>query len=170
MKKHLTLAFLVLVLAAGHAAAQRAGTPEAAAEKFYAQYLALQMRGLPTEAQSKAIDPLISKQIKDLIASDIKKQHAFIKKNPDEKPPWIEGDLFSSLFEGATEYNVGRTRIKGGAAYVDVALKRVDDSGKSEWTDTAVLRKVSGRWILTDILYKGTWQFKTGSSLLKVLK
>ena len=62
------------------------------------------------------------------------------------------------------------TTQKGNTARVDVTLARKDDSGESNWTDTVVLAKSGKSWVITDIIYNGEWQFKTGASLLKVLK
>jgi hypothetical protein len=161
---------LVLIAAHSFAYGQKVGTPAHTVDQFYNKYLQLNIGGLPDAEQSKAINPFLSKEIKDLIAADIEKQKQFIKDDPDEKPPWIEGDLFSSLFEGATEYKIGKTTQQGNTAKVDVALSRKDSSGESNWTDTVVLAKSGKMWVITDIIFNGQWQFKTGSSLLNVLR
>ena len=171
MRTYAPLLCLLILIACGVSAfGQRPGSPAETVDQFYMQYMSLQIRGLPNADQSKAIDPFLSQEIKDLIAADLEKQKQFIKDRPDDKPPWIEGDLFSSLFEGATSYKIGRTSQKGSTANVDVALSYKDPSGVSNWTDTVVLTKAGSKWLIRDILYKGQWQFKTAGSLVKALK
>ena len=171
MKKYSPLlCLLVLIAAHSFAYGQKAETPAYTVDQFYNQYLQLNIGGLPNAEELKAIGPFLSKEIKDLIAADLKKHQQFIKDNPDEKPPWIEGDLFSSLFEGATEYKIGKTTQTGNTAKVEVALRRKDDSGESNWTDTVVLAKSGKKWVITDIIFNGDWEFETGSSLLNVLR
>ncbi|CAN5497354.1 hypothetical protein BH10ACI3_BH10ACI3_08810 [soil metagenome] len=139
-------------------------------DNFYATLGDLNIRGLPDKAQIEEITPFLAADVISLIKRDLKKQAAFIKKHPDQKPPWIEGDLFSSLFEGRTGYEIGKTRTKSGTREVDVMLSYKDGTNIEKWKDTVVLKKFGGRWFVTNILFKGSWQFKSGSSLLNVLK
>lgn len=140
------------------------------AEDFYAKLAELKVRGLPDDQQLVALSPYLAEPIVARIKLDRKKQADFVKKHPEEKPPWIEGDLFSSLFEGPTSYEVGKSRVVSGATHVDVKLAFTGDGQTSNWTDTAILKKTGGKWKITNILYKGKWQFKNGSSLLNALK
>ena len=98
-------------------------------------------------------------------AKEAIRDNKFIKEYPDEKPPWIEGDLFSSLTEGATSYSLGKSRVEKTRAEVDVHLIYKDKNDATEWMDTVVLTKVNGKWVITDILFKGNWAFMNGASL-----
>jgi Protein of unknown function (DUF3828) len=173
MKKLFQIQFcmlLALTLGSTVTFGQTSASPSTVTKSFYTKYLKLRIRGLPDKRQAKKIAPYFSRQINNLIASDLRKQARFIKKHPREKPPWAEGDLFSSLFEGATSYTVGETRTNGSSSEVDVNLVINSETGKSRWTDTAVLTLQDGRWVITNILFKGKWEFKSGSSLLNALK
>lgn len=139
-------------------------------DNFYATLADLNIRGLPDKEQLKEITPFLAKDLIAIIKRDQKKQDAFIKNHPDEKPPWAEGDLFSSLFEGRTAYEIGKARTKGSTREVDILLTYKDDTNTEKWKDTAVLRRFGGKWLITNILFKGRWQFKSGSSLLQALK
>lgn len=165
----LTFAFIgvLFTFAAGTAAAQDATE---VADNFYATLRDLNVRGLPDKDQLKELTPFLSSQIVATIKRNQKTQAAFIEKHPDEKPPWVEGDLFSSLFEGPTSYQIGNTRTKGSTREVDIYLHHVSESDKVKWTDTVVLKKFGDKWLVTNIIFKGKWQFKTGSSLLNALK
>ena len=163
-------AFAAGLIVSNTAVAQRANTPTGVANTFYRKYIAYKMSGLPTPTQLKGISPHLSKEIIDQINIDRKKQKAAIKAHPDEKPPWIEGDLFSSMFEGATSFRLGKARAGEKRSEVDVHLVYKYKSDATEWMDTAVLEKVDGRWVITDILFKGNWDFKSGASLRNALK
>ncbi|MFM9904348.1 MAG: hypothetical protein ACKVQJ_07240 [Pyrinomonadaceae bacterium] len=158
---------ILFVLGTGIAAAQDAVD---VTDNFYATVGDLNIRGLPDKDQLREITPFLSSEVIAIIKRDQKKQNAFIKKHPDEKPPWAEGDLFSSLFEGRTSYGIGKMRAKGITREVDVYLQFNGETDKVKWTDTVVLKKFGGKWVITNILFKGKWQFKSGGSLLKVLR
>ena len=161
----------VLLAASGLTHAQMAGIyPTAVTSNFYDKYLALDVRGLPDKDQAWELSRFFSSQIKTLIKINRRKQEEFIKKHPDEKPPWIEGDLFTSSYEGATSFRVGKMRIKGATREVDVLLHHVSESDKVKWTDTVILKRENKKWVIANIIFKGKWQFKTGSSLLNALK
>ena len=174
MKKMLpAMAGVIFVLLTGSSLTrgQMAGIyPTAVTENFYDKYLALDVRGLPDKDQAWELSRFFSSQIKTLIKINRRKQEEFIKKHPDEKPPWIEGDLFTSSYEGATSFRVGKMRIKGATREVDVLLHHVSESDKVKWTDTVILKRENKKWVIANIIFKGKWQFKTGSSLLNALK
>jgi hypothetical protein len=172
MKKLFPILFsVVLCLTFGSDAfGQKVGTPYQVTKKFYAQLFYLQIRGLPGDAQMKDISPFLSAEIKRLIARDRQIQARFIKDRPDQKPPWIEGDLFSSLFEGSTAFQPGRVRKRAGQTEVDVNLSYLADGQYTKWTDAAVLKRIGGRWVITNIIFKGKWQFKNAGTLLRALK
>jgi hypothetical protein len=166
MNKRLTLIGLSIIVAASISVhAQTANSPSGVANSFYKKYVAYQMRGLPTTIQMKSLAPLFSQEILNMIAADRVQQTKFIKEHPGEKPPWIEGDLFSSLFEGATSYSLGKPGVEKGRAVIDVHLIYKYKSDATEWTDTIALTQVKGKWVISDILFKGNWAYMNGASL-----
>lgn len=163
-------AFAAGLIVSNTAVAQRANTPTGVANAFYRKYIAYKMSGLPTPTQLKGISPYLSREIVDQINIDRKEQKAAMKAHPDEKPPWIEGDLFSSMFEGATSFRLGETHPGNTRTEIDVHLAYKYKSDATEWMDTVVLEKMNDRWVITDILYKANWAFKSGASLRNALK
>ena len=159
------LTVTVVFAASSFIQAQTAASPSAVTDSFYKKYIVYQMRGLPTEKQVKSLTPLFSNEILKMIAADRTQQKKFAKEHPDEKPPWVEGDLFSSLFEGATSYTLGKSRVQKTKAEVDVHLVYKYKSDATEWVDTVVLTKANGKWVISDILFKGNWAFMNGASL-----
>ena len=98
-----------------------------------------------------------------------RQQKVFIKMNPGDKAPWIEGDLFSSLFEGPQAFVVKTAKVIGSVAEVPVDLVFTDRGHTQRWTDTLILHKTPRGWLLQDVRYGGRWPFAPSGSLLEVL-
>lgn len=143
-------------------------SPEATVRAFYDICIEERVTGLPTESQFEQLRPLISDHLYGLLADARMEQVAFAKENPYEKPPWIEGDLFSSLFEGPTAFTTGAVEIEGTRARVTVDF--VDDSADPEkpfrWSDDVLLvRNADGDWVIDDVVYRGDWDFASKGTL-----
>jgi hypothetical protein len=130
----------------------------------------LQMSGLPDEDQSKVLFPLLSPDLRRLIEAAQVEQAKDMQEHPDEKPPWIEGDLFSSLFEGARTFDVGTPVARGDRAVVPVQLTCGEADSIVRWSDTLVLVREADQWLVDDILLQGDWDFKSGDSLRQILE
>ena len=161
------LALLLLVNAAQSAPP---ASPKDIAAQFYRVCHKLKISGLPTVQQTKLLAPYLSQDLQQLIQSAREKQAKFIKEHPDEKPPWIEGDFFSSSFEGSHGFRVGTPVITGERAEVPLHLFYRDGKKLIRWSDTLVLTRTNKGWVVSDLLYKATWEFKPGTSLRSILK
>jgi hypothetical protein len=150
-------------------AGQERASPQLTANRFYRTYLKLKVRGLPDEKELKALSPFLSRDLEQLFIDARNTQQKYIREHPDDKPPWADGDLFTSLFEGANSFRVGAPRIKGDRAEVPVDLAYRRGGATSRWSDVLVLTRTSDGWRVWDILLKGEWAFKTGESLRSVL-
>ena len=172
MKRLMFLPVLVLLLAFGSAfaASPKPESPEMFATRFYRTYLKLKMNGLPDGKQLKVLSPLLSEDLRQMFEAAKREQEKFIKEHADEKPPWIEGDLFTSLFEGAKSFKIGVPKMRGEYTDVPVNLQYRDKQGITRWSDTLVLIRTKEGWRVWDILMNGEWQFKSGSSLRSILK
>lgn len=136
-------------------------TPASAARAFYDLYVREQLRGVPDEAARKKFAPLISSDLnKDLAdAGAAEAAHFIATKN--EEPPLFQGDIFSSLFEGAKTYKIGQCAIEGARAYCDIDLTYAEAAGDkpTTWTDKLALVKRAGGWKVDDIAFGATWDF-----------
>jgi len=96
----------------------------------------------------------------------------YARRTHGDSPPLAEGDLFTSLFEGATRYRVAECRAKPSAATCRVALAYSETGGGKpvEWTDTVALVRESGGWRVSDVEYGGTWEFMHAGRLVGVLE
>jgi len=117
----------------------------------------------------KILSPLITSDLKELLVSAREIQAKYIREHPDEKPPWADGDLFSSLFEGAQSFRIGRASHRGETAEVPVQLAYREGGSTTRWSDVLVLVRNGNRWLVSDILLKGEWAFKSGDSLRSIL-
>ena len=140
------------------------------ADEFYRTYIKLQIRGLPSDEELKMLSPILSPSLVKLFENAARIKAKYIQDNPDEKPPWHDGDLFTSLFEGAQSFKVGTPRVRGTRSEVPIELAFSGGGATTRWSDTLVLVREKGRWKVWDILFKGKWAFKQGNSLRSVLK
>jgi hypothetical protein len=173
-------AFLFAVLASlfGLGACSRAAPldPRATAQAFYEFYLQQRMSGLPSPEQTRTLKSLLSNELLSAIERARSEQAEFIGQNPDEKPPWIEGDLFSSLYEGAHSYRVIQVDETPTETRVLIHLEHRDDASAAaspattEWRDRLLLIQENGRWVIADIEYGGDWDFANKGTLSRTLK
>lgn len=172
MTTHLLKMALVwlLLLSAVQANVPATLSPKEVATQFYRTYLKLKISGLPNAKQSKLLAPFLSQDLQQMIRVARQKQAKFIKEHPDEKPPWIEGDLFSSSFEGAHGYRVGTPVIQDTRAEIPIHLFYRDGKKTIRWTDALVLTRTNEGWVVSDILLKAEWEFKSGNSLRGILQ
>jgi hypothetical protein len=152
------LASVVLAAVAGIAA--DTSSPAKTAEGFYAVYATFHPSdGIPDAAGRAKYAPFISAALDKLLADGNAAEIKFNKANKDS-PPLIEGDLFTSMFEGATSYKVGVCKVSG--AQASCAVNLVYDDKKdapTRWTDTVYLTKAKADWRVDDIGYGGSWEY-----------
>jgi hypothetical protein len=163
----LLLAMLVSAGCAHHPERQAA---VAAVEGLYAELAAHPVSGAPSPEEVNSLSPWLGEELERLLANaravhDIERERA-----PGEKPPFNDGDLFSSLFEGPTVFDVGRASADGRTWRVPVAFTHVAPGGSTEWTDTVIVAKEAGRWVVVDLIYGGDWDFAMRGSLLANLR
>lgn len=131
---------------------------------FYQTYSAMKTSGLPDAAGLVRLGPYFSAPLRKLIQTAQTTQARCQKKHPDEKPPWIEGDMFSSSFEGFTRFQVVTAGApKGSATVYKVNFEYVDRNSKVAWTDEVALIKEGGRWVIDNIFYRMNSAFGNGN-------
>ncbi|KMQ65013.1 hypothetical protein ACM46_12515 [Chryseobacterium angstadtii] len=105
-------------------------------------------------------DSLFSPELKKTLEEAIDASEADIEKvkksaHPDEKPMLIEGDLFSSVFEGYTGYKVKSVTIdpSGTSADATIALENTMSPPKITWTDKVQFIKSDQGWKIDNIQF-----------------
>ena len=136
----------------------------AAANAFYAVYGGQHAQGVPDATgrlrYSAVLSPRLNKQLTDA-ASAQARLSARVK---GAVPPMLEGDIFSSLFEGATAWKVGACQGDAKAARCPVALTRTPPpSSRPEkpvnWNDTLLLVNTPQGWKVDDVIYDAGFAF-----------
>ncbi len=135
-------------------------------------YQTQSFRGLPSAEQAAALAPHLSSRLKDLLRAARAGQQAYRSQFPDDKPPMVDGDLFSSLFEGATGFTVGAVSKAGDTASVSINYVYAEPDGgrvMQAWSDQVWLVRVGDLWLVDDIEYRGGWDFSVRGRLSAAL-
>ena len=161
----LTAAGAALILGSATAClADAPGDMAKVVNDFYAAYSTFHPSdGIPDPQGRARYEPYISARLDKLLTDGNRAEVSFGKANPDS-PPLIEGDLFTSNFEGATAFRVGSCTASGDAGHCSVALTYDDrkENPKDKpvtWTDTVHLVATPSGWRVDDIAYGATWAF-----------
>ncbi len=173
MKRFLAAA-LVLLPAAAFADAQ--GDMAKVADGFYGAYFTFHPSdGIPDTRGRAKYEPFISPALDKLLLAGDQAEDRFAKANKDS-PPLIEGDLFTSNFEGASSFKLGACTQGGKTGRCTVSLTY--DPGKTNnpkdkpftWADTVYLVETPSGWKIDDVGYGGTWDFGNKGRMTGTLK
>lgn len=154
--RRLLLAFL---LAAAPAFA--AGDPAAAVNAFYQVYGSqhAQGEGIPDATVRLRFQPVLSPRLNRQLADAAAAQARLTTKVKNAVPPVLEGDIFSSLFEGASAWKVGACQTAAKTARCSVALSYVPPPAAgpkakpASWNDTVLLVNTPQGWKVDDVVY-----------------
>ena len=147
-------------------------SPQAPVEDFYRLYLKTHPIGLPTQEQEQVMAPYLSGRLLGLIDEARSYQETFKRQYPDDKPPWIEGCLFASLFEGPTRFKVSNIVANSdGTSIVKVHFwYETSDGQKFDWEDSVIVRREAKRFVIDDFVMSGAGPFNPARRLSEELK
>jgi hypothetical protein len=157
-----TLALLALMPGA-HAADTDAMAKTA--DSFYAVYSTFHPSdGIPDAEGRARYAPYLSERLNGLLIQANAAENKFASANKNT-PPLVEGDLFTSNFEGATTFKVGA--CVGDQKSGHCAIELTYNPGKTgnpkdkpfNWTDMAYLVNSAQGWKLDDVGFGGNWDF-----------
>lgn len=163
-------ALVAAVLLSPACAAAPAGGPEDAVEALYSVLVSERVSGAPSEAQLQAMSPFITDTLRSLLAGALRLQLHEAALYPDEKPPFVEGDLFSSMFEGPTRFSILDTAPDGAGQRVRVEFVYDREPPETRWIDAVIVVQQGGRWVVGDVVYGGEWDFAATGSLRSALE
>jgi hypothetical protein len=147
-------AAIFIVTASIHAADR----PQDVVEHFYTEYVAARPAGLPDGEDLKGLEPFLSERLYGLIVDALKYRDEMIERHPDEKPPFVDGDHFTSLFEGPRSFKI--LRVNGETVHLEFEHDTV------QWEDVIVVK--DGR--IDDVIYGGAGEFNPPGRLSDRLK
>jgi len=142
----------------------------ALAEDFYVMHQRLGSSGLPNGGSMNAYNAFLCPRLGALINDARQRQQQFAAAHPEDKPPLVDGDLFSSLVEGPESVKARETVLDGDSARVSLAMSYGEGDNATKWNDTMVLMRDDGIWCIDDVEYHGQWPFANRGRLSDALK
>lgn len=136
---------------------------------FYAMRDRLGRHGLPDASEMNAYRAFLCPALADAIDSARARQAAYVVANPDAKPPLVDADLFSSLFEGPDVFTAGHAEIDGEGARVLMMMRTGEGDTAVRWKDDVMLQRQDGIWCIADVEYGGDWPFANKGRLSEML-
>ena len=164
-----SLLFVALVFLTGAAQIDGPG-PRVAA--FYDLYLKIHPLGVPSEKELAKFRPHLSAPLQQALKNSLAAEQRYAKKTRGQVPPLIEGDIFTSLFEGANGFKIVscEAEAKSGMCTVQFTYDNKNGKAATQWNDRIYLVRESGGWTIDDVEYLGDWQFMHKGRLKDLLK
>ena len=133
---------------------------------FYDVYLKVRPSGVPTKEQQTEFKKVLSTKLAALL------DEAPTLEEDSSLETRIEGDLFSSLDQGALSYKTLQCEIQNTTATCEVELTSVDNRNNSKlaWKDRVYAVREGNRWLVDDIEFLGDRPFMHKGRLKDVLK
>ncbi len=126
--------------------------------------------GIPDAGTMTRLRPLISPALTQVLQAAMAAQARWSAQNKTA-PPLLEGNIFTSLFEGATGFSIGACQADGAHGQCDIDLIYDDKSGRPvRWIDRLLLDRTAQGWRINDIAYGGNWPFANSGRLQDTLK
>jgi hypothetical protein len=169
MKAALAVAGALILLVRAPLAAETG--PAATASGFLAVYGSFHPSdGIPDSGGRARLAPYLSAGLNRMLSQGAAAQARFAARIKDA-PPLIEGDLFTSMFEGATSWKLSACTVQGAAARCPVAFTHAEAGTQPvTWTDTLILTNTPQGWRVGDIAYGGGFRFGNTGRLTDTLK
>ncbi len=164
------------------AAIASATDPSPLAEAFYRTYLQLRTPGVPTAAQRARLRPFLAPALDAALAAAEQAEKTYKAKHNGTVPPLVEGDLFASLFEGATAFIVQECSDRPPGppqagmpppsmqCHLQLTHTNPTTNQKIEWRDTLLLIRLGNAWRINDIVYGGKFAFGQTGQLTDLIQ
>jgi hypothetical protein len=117
---------------------------------------------MPSRAEMEKLAPLLTREFRTQFEAAIQAHECHLAKVGNGEPPLEQGDLLTSLFEGASSGGVGKITTENSRAIAEMHWT----FGASElnakpvtWTDALLLAREDGHWRVADIELREQWDF-----------
>jgi hypothetical protein len=143
--------------------------PAPAVSAFYDIVVSERQGGVPDMDMRARLRPVISPELDSLLAQAAEAERRHTMRTNNSEPPYLQGDIFSSLFEGATAYEVGACATENAETVAcAVSLSYEGEGETAKWQDR-VLLTISAHdaslFLVDDIAYGGEWDFASRGTL-----
>ena len=131
---------------------------------FYQQHIKNPSSGLPGQEELQQLQPFLSSALFALLRKAAEAQDRYHASAAMALPPLVDGDLFTSLFEGATTFTFDSCDSDKLRASCLVRLRHAYGSDHSNgpshesWRDQLLLVKENQQWRIDDIEFIGNEQ------------
>ena len=148
----------------------RTPAPSPVVSAFYTIRIGSSMTGAPTEAELAHIAPFFSDTLVALLTRARALHDREAERVPGDKPPFAEGDLFSSLFEGPQSFTIVPDSVAARNHRVVVMFMYKGGGKPYTWTDTIVVVRKKRHDVIDDIAYGGAGEFGNHGTLRAMLE
>lgn len=151
-------------------------SPSESAAQFYTLLDGLGVRGVPDSLALDAVAPYLDSTLLGLLTDARHTRDDFRRRFPSDKPPFVDGDMFSSLFEGNTSFAIRSTVARGDTTMVVMAFTNSMQPPTVAWTDTLVVvpranpAPMSPQFVIADLRYGASWDFANRGSMVASLR
>lgn len=146
---------------------------ESPVRRFLEFYFDDYKRGLPERRQLPQLATFLTPDFTQLFDAALKGQDCYHRKTDNEGPSPIQGDLFSSLFEGATKATYHPVARTAESATIEIEWTN-DDKHLAPtafvWKDEIRLVKTEAGWRIADFVHLGNWEFMTKGKVSEILR
>ena len=167
------------MLVLGVAAACRPSAPSSPSEtaaQFYTLLDGLGVDGVPDSLALDAVQPYLDSTLVRLLVEARHARDDASRRARGEKPAFVDGDLFGSLFEGNTSFGIRRLAKRGDTTFAVMAFTNAMQPPTVKWTDTLVIvpranaKPKSPQFVIADVRYGAGWDFGNRGTLLGNLR
>jgi hypothetical protein len=125
---------------------------------FYNIHIKNAIPGLPSADELRQYQPLVSQALFSLLTQAEAADARYHAAAGSQAPPIIEGDLFTSLYEGATSFTVESCDTEDSRSSCQVAFRYKKDGAEEAWNDKVLLVREDQHWRIDDIEFIGNDQ------------
>ena len=151
-------------------------SPSETAAQFYTLLDGLGVSGVPDSLALDAVQPYLDSTLVRLLVEARYARDSVARLVPREKPPFIDGDLFGSLFEGNTSFGIRSLAKRGDTTFAVMAFTNAMQPPTVKWTDTLVIvpranaKPKSPQFVIADLRYGAGWDFGNRGTLVGSLR
>jgi hypothetical protein len=127
-------------------------------DAFYRIHLKNNAPGLPSTEELGQYRPLVSRALFALLTQAEAADARYHAAAGNQAAPLIEGDLFTSLYDGATSFTVESCDTDDRRSSCQVAFNYKKDGAEETWNDKILLVREDDQWRIDDIEFIGNDQ------------
>lgn len=153
------------------------GGPDSVAQQFYDFRIKQGGSGLPNSSQLAAYRPYLSTALYNALLKAQSQPKVDLAATPNEKTGngAVDGDIFSSLFDGPTSASVDSASTIPNTDARNIPLRvtfthEKDKGASTSWKDEVLMVREGKCWTVDDVRYMANLDFASSGTLRQVLE